>query len=65
MEIFHPDSKVSIVFGQILGHPLGEGRDEDPLLLLHPLSYLLQKIIHLILGRLYLKGRIDSTRWAE
>jgi hypothetical protein len=29
-------STLGEVFGQLLGHPLGEGRDENTLLLLYP-----------------------------
>ena len=61
MDVAHPDVDLVQIVGQLLGHPLGQGRDEYPLILLGSLADLLDKIIDLILGRTHLDRRIQQA----
>ena len=61
VDVAHPDVDLVQIVGQLLGHPLGQGRDEYPLVLLGSLADLLDKIIDLILGRTHLDRRIQQA----
>ncbi len=61
MDVAHTDVDLVQIVGQFLGHSLGQGRDENPLIFLCPLAYLLNKVIHLILGRSDFNRRIQQT----
>ena len=61
MDVAHPDVNLVQIVGQFLGHSLGQGRDENPLVLLGSLADFLDKIIDLILGRTHLDRRIQQA----
>ena len=48
MEVLHPDAEPFVVGGQVLRHPLGQGRHEDPLALRRPLADLAEQVVHLV-----------------
>jgi len=50
--------QVGVVFAEILGHPLGQGRDKDPLLSFNSLVYQPKEVIHLVCCRSYNNFRI-------
>ena len=59
VQIAHPHTVFGQVIGEVLGHPLGQGGDQHPLLLLGPHADLTQQIIHLAIGGAHLHDRIE------
>ena len=50
MQIPDSNPELAVVIGQVLGHPLGERRDQDPLLFFDALSDLGEKVVDLAGG---------------
>ena len=61
MDVAHADVNLVKVVGQFLGHPLGQGRDQNPLVPLRPLSDLFDKVVNLILRRTHLNRRVQQS----
>ena len=61
VEVLDLDAELAQVVGEVLGHPLGERRDEDPLAALHPLADPLHEVVDLALGRADRDGRVDDA----
>ena len=61
MQVVHLDAQFTQIVGQVLGHTLGQRRDQDTLTLLDPLVDLADQIVHLTLHRLDHDLRIDDA----
>ena len=56
------DAHLVQVVGEVLGHLLGERRDEDPLAPLDALPDAVDEVVDLALGGPDLDGRVDDAR---
>ncbi len=65
VDVVAADVVSSQVFGQLFGHPLGEGGDQDPLIPFHPLLNLLHQVIDLVEAGSYLNGWVKETGGAD
>ncbi|MCY1298383.1 hypothetical protein D9M68_707540 [compost metagenome] len=61
MQVTHLDVVVSQVVGEVLGHALGQGSDQHPLLDRHALADLGEQVIHLGRGRAHFHLRIHQA----
>ena len=61
MDVPDPDSDPVQIVGKFLGHPLGQGGDKDPLIVLRPLPDLFDKVVHLVFRRAHLNRRVKET----
>ena len=52
VQVAHPDAQLEQVVGEVLGHLLGQRRDQDALVLLGPELDLVHQVVDLALGRL-------------
>ena len=60
MKVPDLDPQIPVIIGQILRHPLGQGRHKDPLFAIFADPDLLEKVVHLVLSRLYHNPGIDK-----
>ena len=65
VQIAHPHAVFGQVVGEVLGHPLGEGGDQHPLLLVGPHADLAQQVIHLAIRGTHLHDRIKHPGGAN
>ena len=65
VQIAHLDAVVAQVIGQLLGHALGQGGDQHPLVLVHPDTDFLQHVVHLVGRGTHLNLWIDQARGAH
>ena len=61
MQVAHPDVELFKVVGEVFGHALGHGRDQDPLAPFGPLPYFFDKVVDLPLLGTHLNGGIDQS----
>ena len=61
MDITAAHTHIREILLQFLRHPLGQSGHQHPLVQFRTPSYLLQKVIHLILGRTHLNRRIKKS----
>ena len=61
VEVLHPDAVLEEVVGEVLGHPLGQGGDQDALAALGPLADLAHQVVDLAGGRLQDDLRVDQA----
>ena len=59
VQIAHPHVVLRQIVGEVLRHPLGEGRHQHPLLFAGPVTDLPKQIIHLAVGGPHLHDRIE------
>ena len=60
MDVPDPNTDPVEIVCQLLGHPLGEGCDKDPLVILRPLADLFHQVVHLVFRRSNLNRRIQK-----
>ncbi|EYU02606.1 hypothetical protein PA99_1389 [Pseudomonas aeruginosa PA99] len=60
VQVAHPHVVIAEIIGEVLGHALGQGSHQHPLVLGHPLADLREQVIHLGHRRAYLDLRIDQ-----
>ena len=65
MEVLDLDPELLEVVGEVLGHLLGERRDECPLAAVDALADLLEEVVDLALGRADPDVRVDDTGRAD
>ncbi len=61
VEVAHPDADVLAVVGQVLGHLLGERRDQHALVALDAPADLLEQVVDLVARRAHLDLGIDQA----
>ena len=61
VEVLDLDPELAQVVGQVLGHLLGQGRDDRPLAALDPAADLLEQVVDLALGRADGDLRVDDA----
>ena len=61
VEVLDLDPELAQVVGQVLGHLLGQGRDQGPLAALDPAPDLLEEVVDLALGRADRDARVDDA----
>jgi len=59
VQIAAAHAELDVVVGELLGHALGEDRDQDPLASVDPNAELGQRVVDLNLGRAHLDGGIE------
>ena len=62
MDVAYPDAYPLQIAVQLLGHPLGERGHQHPFIVLAALAYLLDQVVHLVLGGPDLDGRVQQAR---
>ena len=60
VQVAHPHVVIAEIIGEVLGHALGQGSHQHPLILGHTLADLREQVIHLGHRRAYLDLRIDQ-----
>ena len=61
MQVSAPDANLGVVLGEVLRHPLGEGRDEHSLVGLRTPSNFMEQIVDLPAYRPHFDFRIGQT----
>ena len=61
VKVAHPEPELVVVARQVLGHLLGQSRDERPLVLFRPLPDLGHQVVHLALDRPDLDLRVGQA----
>ena len=61
MQVAGADAVLQQVVGEVLGHLLGQGGDQDPLVALGPEPDLAHQVVDLALGRLDDHLRVDQA----
>ena len=65
VQVADPEAVLHEVVGQVLGHLLGEGRDQRALAVLGDRPDLVHQVVDLVLGRADLDRRVDDARRAD
>src|SRR3989338_8377341 len=65
MEVLDADAEVPVIIGQVLGHPLGEGRDEDALAPTAPPTDFAQEVVDLPSRRSDVDRGVDEAGGAD
>ena len=65
MDVAASDVVTREVFGQLFGHPFGQGGDKDTLVAFYTNAYFVHEVVDLVLAGAYFNHRVEQAGGAD